>query len=184
MLESATEFSVRIRTFGHYRRDITLPGRRNPIARMRRVKHDEYGKKIKTNLRSLNAGSEFQYTIGFVDRDTAVDGAREHLGSVSKIRSGDKGTVTGEFDQYGLGILVRVEEPDTRLVHYYSDDSAGFTVSKPWGSSRCDFTVHDERVNRVLLMTAYLREERLSPVETVTLGLLAGVLRVLSHAYP
>jgi len=184
MLESATEFSVHIRTFGHYRRDITVRGKRKAIARIQRVKYDEHGKKIKADLRSVNVGPEFQCTIGFVNRDAALDGARQHLGSVSKVRGGNKGEETGKFVQNRLGTLIRVEEPGTRLVHYSSADSTGFTISKPWGSSRCDFTVHDERVNRVLMIAAYLREERLSPVETVTIGLLAGVFRVLSHAYP
>jgi hypothetical protein len=187
-LENATEFSVVSRWSGKDRHDVLVLGQRRPIARMQQILRDANGGRVITDaLRVL--GSDLLYSIGLVDpgRPGRAFDFTENLkvgheiGRVSMISGARKGEASGEFEQYGLGVLTRVEERGTRLVRYSSADCSGFSIAKPRGSSRCEFTIHDERVSRILVLAAYYKMEQRIPVVLTVGGLvIAGIARVLS----
>jgi hypothetical protein len=150
VLENATEFSVVPRWSGERRHDVLVSGQRRPIARMQRVLRDANGGRVITDMLRV-LGPDLRYSIGMVDPSNPgrAFGIGENLkvgpqiGRVSMASRARKGEASGEFEQYGLGLLTRVEERGTRLVHYSGPDSPGFTIAKPGGSSRCEFTIHD-----------------------------------------
>ncbi|MBY8857953.1 hypothetical protein K7711_15820 [Nocardia sp. CA2R105] len=203
MLENATEFSVKFRFLGEKRHDIFVPGERKPIARMELVDRTRPGSKPNVDLLRVSTGEKFRDAIGYVRLgESALNAARRRVGKVSFAGGYPDGPITGEFDQFGLGKLTRQcvrsdskasngkmsrwamfrEETGPHIARYSSAESAGFTVTAPRKGSRVHFTVHDERVDRFLMLATYQQEEKANFLFIAGLWLLMGVLRLLPGA--
>lgn len=180
MLEEAIAFSVAARVFSNGRHDIFIPGQRNAVARIEPLKHDEHGQKTKTL--KISTGPEFEYTIGYLRSDEALDSTQRHIGQVAIPKESTKNSVPGEFRQFELDTLIRTEEKCGRIVRYRSSTSPGFSVAKPRRNSRCEFIIHDERVNRTLVMAAYIHEQRLPIPIAIPLYLFAGIFKLIDLA--
>ncbi len=201
MLENVTEFSVKIRYLaGEQRHDIFVPGIRKPVARMELMNAGHPEKKHNIGLLRVFAGPKLRDVVGYVRmNESALNAAGARIGMVSFAGGYPNGPVVGEFDQFGLGKLTREcirknpersyeemsrwakirAENGSHVARYSSADSAGFTVTARKGS-RVHFTVHDDRVNRFLMLATYQKEQNDSLLFVVGLLLLAGVLRVFS----
>ncbi len=179
MLEDAIEFSVVARAFGDSRHDIFVPGERSAIARIELLKHDKHGHKIETKVYGISEGPEFQHTVGYLRSGEALDSTQQNIGLVAIPDRNGRGSTPGEFQQFQLGTLIRTEEKRGRLVHYSSPTSAGFTIAKPRSSTRCKFTIHDKRVNRILALAAYMHEKRLPLLYQIFGYLFAGILNFI-----
>lgn len=185
MIETATEFTIKARRFGENRHDVLISGHRKPVTRMEKVRVDRDGHRINTNLLRVKVGPEFKSTIGFVGEGKAYDPDRQqvgyssvdpditiwpeqpgifeqtYLGTLSRQVSSKKvGSLTRVLRKTpGLGALMRDCAPLS--IHYSSPESPGFTINIPRGVSRhCDVSVHDDRINRIQLLSTYLYEQR------------------------
>ncbi|MFI6045621.1 hypothetical protein ACIA8C_28610 [Nocardia sp. NPDC051321] len=169
-------YRVRSTTF-----DVFPAESKDAVARMRR---DESFFGAELEPYDVYAGPGLEERVGTVNLRFAVDldGKRVgevtserirwgSLGHVREFRQDDLGVLTGE--QVGLGAVFARRRGmrfipladmanDVARVHvrYRGPDSAGFDVVKPMGiSKRCHFSVHDPRINRLLLLSCFIRME-------------------------
>jgi hypothetical protein len=133
----------------------------------------------------VTAGPDFLHTIGFFDSaGQAWDTAKQPIGRIHTEYDPEGDIVAGGFEQRGVGYLTRAQSwpppagftsnlddmpflgpvvRDSRAasVRYSSPDCAGFTVGRPPGGViQCHATVHDDRIDRILLAACCLREMR------------------------
>ncbi|WP_157121474.1 hypothetical protein [Nocardia miyunensis] len=205
MFESATEFSVKSRFLGRRRCDIFVPGVREPVARMERKNRDEHGKKIAKNYLRISIGSKFEHTIGYIGPNrTAFDATDRKIGAVLFDGGFPNGLLTAEFEQIGSGTLNREyirkkgkgitrrsgkprrlamirEEFGKHTARYASNDCAGFTVSIPRRGAPAEFSVHDNRVSRLLMLATFEEETKRGLYAVIGWSLLIVVLYPFSR---
>jgi hypothetical protein len=79
-----------------------------------------------------------------------------------------------------IGPIIRDSESDS--VCYSSPDCAGFAVTKSRGGSmRCHVTIHDDRIDRILVMACYLHEMRKGKLLAAGGNVVAGAMRVIEN---
>ncbi|MBO0852348.1 MAG: hypothetical protein J2P18_01110 [Nocardia sp.] len=184
MIETATEFTIKERFFGNCRRDVFVPGSSKPVTRMEMPVVDRR-RRSDINFMRVKVGQDFKTTIGFIAAGETYDSDHQQIG-VSSVDPDltdwpekwgvfeqlNLGTLTREVSPQKVGLLIRIlrKTPGFRelmrdcaqvSIHYSSPESAGFTINIPRGvTSRCDVTVHDDRINRIQLLATYLYERR------------------------
>ncbi len=162
------DYKVRSTTF-----EVVAPGREMPVARLHR---DENVSAAGPSYRVL-AGPALDIPVGVVNESAAGDMNRRRIGTVSaaQIRRGSVG-LTWEVFQDGLGKLFGEQAGgkfggvyglDTVTfgltdlaelrIRFSGEESPGFDLVKPTGiTKRCTFTVHDPRIDRLLLFSCFL----------------------------
>ncbi|MEV6430169.1 hypothetical protein [Nocardia sp. NPDC051463] len=186
MLENISEFTVVARLgFRETTFDVMVPGSSRPVARIHRrdkLSSLVWGDDLDCDL-GVYTGPNLDYRVGSINSRSAYDADGRSVGYVNsrKTRLGSLGRIR-ELCQDGFGTLVGKEVgasakfmsrrgldfvPLAGLattiakvdVHFRGDSSPGFDMVKPFGRAGTNyFSVHDARINRLLMLCCIFAE--------------------------